>query len=162
MRKLLPLLILLFAFEAHSNEIIVMENVEWLYLNKERSLSAVRDRNDPNSLMVTNLVFSTWAMADASINAEVAPFMAELWISRLKDVLLWFQNNHNSSFERWLRIQEHMLFQAESENDVEELKQLQKRLINHLQKYESKSGIYWKPVGRYLEVLRKIQIKSFR
>lgn len=108
--------------------------------------------------MVTNLVFSTWAMADASINYDVAPFMAELWISRLEDVLLWFQNNHHSSFDRWLSIQEHGLFFSENEAEIRELKRLKARLINHLEKYEKKKGIYWEPVGKYLKVLREVKI----
>ena len=148
------------SLSASADELIVEENIGWLYSNKERSFAAVKDRNDPNSLLTANLVFSTWAMADASINEDVAPFLAELWISRTEDVLLWFQNNHESSFERWLNVQKHIMFNAYDEESYKELTDLRERLIAHLSKYEGKTGIYWAPVNEYLKVLRNLKVEN--
>lgn len=161
MKNIFVLFLTLFTIQAHASNLIVTENIDWLYNNKVRSYAAVRDRNHPDSLLATNIVFSTWAMADASINADVAPFMAELWISRLDDVLHWFQVNHKSSFERWLRIQEGMLFSSQSEKETKELENLKQRLIAHLAKHSGKLGFYGELVRKYLEVLKKVNIQKY-
>ena len=146
---------------AYSTDLL-LENEEWLYKYKLDRLEAVKDLKHKDAFLAANVVLTTWQMSDGSVVGAVAPFMAELWISRTEDVMFYFQSNPKS-FEKWLRIQEGILLgDPTGGGNIEELEDLHARRIKHLNTNKSPFGEWngTKFQKRYLEKLKSFTVKE--